>query len=325
MRHTCRLIHRFAALPVLALLTVAAAQAQTVAAPVTPAAPAAPATTAPAPKPEFRIHQVRPGINVLLSASGNITVWSGPDGIVLVDDGYAAQAPQLLEAVARLSRAPLRFVIDTHWHPDHTGGNEALAKAGAVVIAQVATRERLAQQQVDEEYDVKVPPAPPIALPVITFADALNLHLNGDQLTAVHISGAHSDSDVILRWQGANVVQVGDIFYNGGYPYIDTPHGGSLAGVVAALEGTLARSDAQTVVIPGHGPVAKRADLAAYRDMLVAIGRKVREDVEAGKSIDEVLATHPTADFDERYGKGGMNPERFIRLLYRDLGATSRN
>jgi glyoxylase-like metal-dependent hydrolase (beta-lactamase superfamily II) len=317
MRHTCRLIHRLAALPVLAVLTVAAAQAQTVAVPATPAAAA--------PKSEFRVQLVRPGLNVLLSASGNIAVWSGPDGVVLVDDGYVAQAPQLLEAVARLSHGPLRFVINTHWHPDHTGGNEALAKAGAVVIAQVAVRERLAQQQVVEEYDVKVPPAPPIALPVITFADALNLHLNGDQLTAVHIAGAHSDSDVILRWQDANVVQVGDIFYNGGYPYIDTPHGGSLAGVVAALEGTLARSDAQTVVIPGHGPVASRADLATYRDMLVAIGRKVREDVEAGKSIDEVLATHPTADFDDRYGKGGMNPERFIRLLYRDLSATSRN
>jgi glyoxylase-like metal-dependent hydrolase (beta-lactamase superfamily II) len=317
MRHTCRLIHRRALLPALVWLTVAAAQAQTVAAPATPAAPA--------PKSEFRVQLVRPGLNVLLSASGNIAVWSGPDGVVLVDDGYVAQAPQLLEAVARLSHGPLRFVINTHWHPDHTGGNEALAKAGAVVIAQVAVRERLAQQQVVEEYDVKVPPAPPIALPVITFADALNLHLNGDQLTAVHIAGAHSDSDVILRWQDANVVQVGDIFYNGGYPYIDTPHGGSLAGVVAALEGTLARSDAQTVVIPGHGPVASRADLATYRDMLVAIGRKVREDVEAGKSIDEVLATHPTADFDDRYGKGGMNPERFIRLLYRDLSATSRN
>jgi glyoxylase-like metal-dependent hydrolase (beta-lactamase superfamily II) len=286
-----------------------------------PAAPAAPV----AGKPEFRAQQVRPGLTVLLGTGGNVAVWSGPEGIVLVDDGLAGHTPQLLEAVTRISRAPIRFVINTHWHPDHTGGNEALARTGATVIAHETVRERLSQQQVVEEYDMRVPASPAIALPVITFADAVNVHLNGDRLTVVHIADAHSDGDVIVRWRDANVVHLGDLFYNGGYPFIDTSTGGSLAGVVAALEGTLARSDAQTVVIPGHGPVATRAELAAYRDMLVAIGRKVREGVEAGRSVEEVLATHPTADFDERYGKGGMSPERFIRTLYRDLSPTDRS
>jgi glyoxylase-like metal-dependent hydrolase (beta-lactamase superfamily II) len=284
------------------------------------AQPAAPAPAA-TPKPEFRVQQVRPGLNVLMSQGGNVAVWSGPEGVVLVDDSVAALTPQLLETVGRISRAPIRFVVNTHWHPDHTGGNEALAKAGATVIAHESVSERLSQPQVVEEYDVKVPAAPAAALPVITFAESLAIHLDGDRLSVVHVAGAHTDGDVIVRWQDANVVHLGDLFYNGGYPFIDLANGGSLAGVVAALEGTLARADAQTVVIPGHGPVATRADLAAYRDMLVAVGRKVREAVEAGKSIDEVLASRPTADFDERYAKGAVNPEKFVRTLYRDLAA----
>jgi cyclase len=280
--------------------------------------PAAPAPAV-APKAEFRVQQVRPGLNVLMSQGGNVAVWSGAEGVVLVDDSIASLTPQLLEAVGRISRAPIRFVVNTHWHPDHTGGNEALARAGATVIAHESVRERLSEPQFFEEYDARVPAAPAAALPVITFAESLAIHLDGDRLNVVHVAGANTDGDVIVRWQDADVVHLGDLFYNGGYPFIDVANGGSLAGIVAALEATLARSDAQTVVIPGHGPVATRADLAAYRDMLVAVGRKVREGVEAGQSLEEVLASRPTADFDERYAKGAVNPEKFVRTLYRDL------
>jgi len=312
-----RFIRRLAVMAALPLF--AAAHAQPAANAPAPAT-AAPVATAPvAARPEFRVQQVRPGLTVLLSTAGNVAVWSGPEGVVLVDDGLAANTPQLLEAIARISRAPIRFVINTHWHPDHTGGNEALAGVGATVIAHESVRERLSQPQAVEEYDARVPAAPAAALPVITFADSLAIDLDGDRLNVVHVAGAHTDGDVIVRWQDANVVHLGDLFYNGGYPYIDLANGGSLAGLVAALEGTLARSDSQTIVIPGHGPVATRADLAAYRDMLVAVGRKVREAVEAGRSIDEVLASRPTADFDDRYAKGAVNPERFVRALYRDL------
>jgi glyoxylase-like metal-dependent hydrolase (beta-lactamase superfamily II) len=145
------------------------------------------------------------------------------------------------------------------------------------------------------------------------------IQLDGERMGLVHVANAHTDSDLIVRWQEADAVHLGDLYYNGGYPLVDLTSGGSLAGTVAALEGVLARIDAQTIVIPGHGAVATRADLAAYRDMLVAVGRKVREQVEAGSSLDEVLALKLTADFDERYGKGAVTPERFIRTLYRDL------
>lgn len=281
-------------------------------------APAQPAPAAPA-KAEFRVQQVRPLLAVLASASGNVSVWSGPSGTVLVDDGAVSQAPQLLENVARLAKAPVRFVINTDWHPDHAGGNESLAKAGAIIVAHEGTREHMSQPQVDEATGAKVPAAPSAALPVVTFAESLSLQLDGERIAVVHVAGAHTDSDVIVRWQEANAVQVGDLFDNGGYPNVDIASGGSIAGIVAALEGVLARIDPQTAVIPGHGPVATRAELAAYRDMLVAVGRKVREQVEAGSSVEEVLALKPTADFDERYGKGAVSPERFIRTVYRDL------
>jgi glyoxylase-like metal-dependent hydrolase (beta-lactamase superfamily II) len=160
-------------------------------------------------------------------------------------------------------------------------------------------------------------------LPVLTFATSAALQLNGDRLGLVHVADAHTGGDVIARWDAADAVALGDLFYNPGYPYIETADGGSLAGVVAAIEAVLARTDAQAVVIPGHGAVGTRSDLAAYRDMLVAVGKRVRAAVERGASLDEVLASRPTAEFDERYGKGGASPERFVRILYRELSSAS--
>jgi glyoxylase-like metal-dependent hydrolase (beta-lactamase superfamily II) len=286
-----------------------------------PALPSSTSTAAPEAKPALRSQQVRPGLHVLLGAGGNVVVWSGTDGIALVDDSIAGATPQLLEVIAKIAPGPVRFVVNTNWHPDHTGGNEALGRAGAVIIAHDNTRSRMREPQVVQEDDTKVPAAHKAALPVITFADSTNLHLNGDNLLLVHADEAQTDGDLVAWWESANVVQVGDLFYNGSYPFIDLGSGGSLAGVVAAIEIVLARADAKTVVIPGHGPVSNRAELAAYRDMLVAVGRRVRELVEQDRSEQEIVAARPTADFDERYGRGSMTPERFVRLVYADLVA----
>lgn len=278
-----------------------------------------PAAAPAAPRPEFHAQAVRPNLYVLSGSAGNVAVWTGPTATVLVDDGTAALAPQLLEAVGRIAKSPVRFVVDTHWHPDHSGGNEALAKAGAIIVAHESVRERMGETQVDEDSGARVAPASAAALPVVTFPDSMALQLDGERMALVHVAAAHTDADVIVRWQEADAVHLGDLYYNGGYPPIDVANGGSLAGLVAALEAVLARIDAQTVVIPGHGAVSTRAELAAYRDMLVAVGRKVRAQVEAGSSLDEVLALKLSADYDERYGKGAVTPERFIRTLYRDL------
>lgn len=271
------------------------------------------------PAAELATQLVAPGIYVVTGAGGNVAVWTGPDGTVLVDGGLESQAAHTLEAVARVAPGAVRFVVNTHWHPDHTGVNELANRAGAVIIAHEDTREAMSAMQVSEEYSVRIPASPRAALPTLTLPGDAALHLNGDLLRIAHVANAHTGGDLVLWWREANVVHLGDVFYNGGYPFVDRAHGGSIAGMVATIEGVLSRADDATVVIPGHGPVARRADLAAYRDMLVASGRRVRELVEEGRSLDEVLAARPTAAYDERYGTGSVSAGRFVRILYADL------
>ncbi len=252
--------------------------------------------------------QLRPGLSVLMGGGGNIGVWHGPDGIVVVDDSYAPLAPKIVAAIGRIAEGPVRFVINTHWHPDHTGGNEVLGKSGGIIVAHDNVRTRLREEQLIELMNLRLPAAPPGALPVVTFDDSVTFHLNGDRLDVVHVIDAHTDGDAVLWWRGANVVHTGDVYFNGSYPFVDLGSGGSLAGLVTALEAILARANEATVIIPGHGPVSNRRELAEYRDMLVTIGRRIREGIEAGRSLDEVMASRPTAEFDARYGQGFMTP-----------------
>lgn len=274
---------------------------------------------APQTEPDITVQQLRAGLHVVSGAGCNVVVWHGPDGTVLVDDGTEAMAPKLHAAVERIAPGPVRLVISTHWHPDHTGGNRHFAASGSVLVAHDSARARMSEQQTVSAYDLEVPAAPAEALPVVTFDDALDLHLNGDRLAALHVEAAHTDGDLLLWWEDANVVHVGDVYYSGIYPFIDLGSGGSLAGLVAALETVLSRADARTIIVPGHGPVSNRAELAAYRDMLVATGRRVRELIDAGKNLDEVLEAQPTAAYDPVFAPGSSSVERFIGILYEDL------
>lgn len=275
-------------------------------------------TTAPA---TIEAQALRGGLHVLKGAGANVIAWTGSDGLLVVDTGNAASAPQLFEALAKVSPGPVRLVVNTHWHPDHVGGNAALRRAGAEIIAHDDTRARMTSRQLMSPYEVEVPAAPRDALPIVTFDDTLSLHLNGTRVLLAHVPAAHTDGDLVVWWESANVVHLGDAYYAGEYPAIDVANGGSLAGTVAAIETTLSRTDARTVIVPGHGPVSNRGELMAYRDMLVAVGKRVRELVEQGNSLDEVLAARPTEAFDERYGQAGIGAERFVRLLYADLTA----
>ena len=275
-------------------------------------------TTAPA---TIEAQALRGGLHVLKGAGANVIAWTGSDGLLVVDTGNVASAPQLFEALAKVSPGPVRLVVNTHWHPDHVGGNAALRRAGAEIIAHDDTRARMTSRQLMSPYEVEVPAAPRDALPIVTFDDTLSLHLNGTRVLLVHVPAAHTDGDLVVWWESANVVHLGDAYYAGEYPAIDVANGGSLAGTVAAIETTLSRTDARTVIVPGHGPVSNRGELMAYRDMLVAVGKRVRELVEQGNSLDEVLAARPTEAFDERYGQAGIGAERFVRLLYADLTA----
>lgn len=267
----------------------------------------------------IEVRQLRPGLHLFDGGGCNVVAWTGPDGTVLVDTGKAGSAPQLLEAAARLAPQGVRFVVNTHWHPDHTGGNELLVQAGALVVGQQNVRLRMSEPQELSEYALEVPAAAAAARPVVSFDDKLTLNLNSDRLVLLHAPAAHTDGDAIAWWEDANVVHLGDVFYANGYPFLDTVSGGSLAGLVSAVETVLSRADPRTLVVPGHGPVSTRDELAAYRDMLVAVGRQVRELAEQGRSLDEVLAAEPTAPYDSRYGEGGVSPERFVRLLFEDL------
>lgn len=267
----------------------------------------------------IEIQRLRPGLHLLTGAGCNVVAWTGPDGGVLVDSGKAEAAPQLLASLDQIAPHGVRFVVNTHWHPDHTGGNELLGQSGALAVSQESVRLRMLEPQDLLEYAIEVPAAAAGALPAVTFDDRLVLNLNGDRLELLHAPAAHTDGDGIAWWTGANVVHLGDVYYAAGYPYIDAGSGGSLAGLVAALEAVLSRADAATLIVPGHGPVSTRAELADYRDMLVSVGRRVRELSEQGLNLEEVLAAKPTAAFDARYGAGGVSSERFVRLLFEDL------
>lgn len=283
-------------------------------------APATPAAKLPEPAADLRVQVVRPGLNVITGAGGNVVVWSGADGLVLVDTGLAASAAALVDAVTRISPAPVKFVINTNGHAEHVGGNEVFARKGAVMIGVESALEHGGRAPALPDGDGDGPAAA-ATHPMITTTDTLALHLNGDRLDMVHVADSHTYSDMVVRWTDADVVALGDIYWNGQYPDIAIESGGSLAGMVAAIEAALARSTARTVVVPGHGPVSNRAELAAYRDMLVAVGRKVREAVEQGMGIEDVLDSKPTAEFDAKFGRPGalVAPEEFVRSVYRDL------
>jgi cyclase len=314
-QHTDRRIPLYFAAWTLAglLSTVVPATAQT--------PPAPPARAAEAAAAELRVQAIRPGLSLVTGAGGNVVVWAGADGVVLVDSGLAADAPALLEAVARVAPGPVRFVLNTHGHADHSGGNEAFARRGAVLIGHESLRENGGRDPAAPASVREGGEMPPAARPLITTTEALALHLNGDRLDAVHVANAHTAADIVVRWNEADVVALGDIYWSGQYPFIDVDSGGSLAGMVAAVEAALARSNARTIVLPGHGAASNRAELAAYRDMLVAVGRKVREAVESGEGIEQVVDGRPTSEFDPRYAPAGalVSADEFVRSVYRDL------
>jgi glyoxylase-like metal-dependent hydrolase (beta-lactamase superfamily II) len=259
------------------------------------------------------------GVYMLTGEGGNIGVSVGEDGVFLVDDQYAPLTERIKAAVAAISSKPIRFLLNTHWHGDHTGGNENLGKAGVVVVAHENVRKRMSVEQFIEALNRKVPPAAKAALPIVTFTDAVTFHINGDEIQGVHIPPAHTDGDTLIRFTRANVVHMGDCFFNGRYPFIDLSSGGSFEGVIAAADRVLALADAGTKIIPGHGPAADKAALQAYRDLLATVRDRVKPLVAAGRSLDEVKAAQPTREWDATWGTGFMKPDLWLGIVYKSL------
>lgn len=264
---------------------------------------------------------VAPGVHMLVGSGGNIGVSVGADGVVLVDDQFAPLTERIKAAVAKLSGRPIRFVINTHWHGDHTGGNENLGREGALIVAHDNVRQRMSVEQFMARFNSRVPPAPKVALPVVTFAESVTFHLDGEALHAVHVKNAHTDGDALVHWQRANVLHLGDTFFNGMYPFIDLDSGGSIDGMIEAASIALGYADDRTKIIPGHGPLATKADLVTYRDMLVAVRDAIRPLVAGGKTQAEVLAAKPTAAWDAKWGNGFMRPADFVTAVYASLAA----
>lgn len=276
------------------------------------------AASAQDPEATIRSEQVAPGIYVLYGSGGNIGVSAGPDGIFLIDDQFAVLTPKITEALARITPEPPRFVLNTHWHGDHTGGNENLAARGALIVAHDNVRRRMSTDQFSRFFDRTTPASPGKALPVVTFNDGVSFFLNGDEIHGAHVAHAHTDGDVFMHFRAANVIHTGDIVFAGRFPFIDLDSGGSVAGVIAAVDQMLALANDDTRVIPGHGKVTDRAGLEAYRQLLVVTSERMRELVKGGKTQDEVLAAKPFADYDGTLAWAFITAERYIQILYRD-------
>jgi cyclase len=288
-------------------------------------APAGPQQTPPAPiaapaDVKIETTELAPGIYLLMGRGGNIGLTVGVDGAAIIDDQFDDMAPKIRAAVGMLSPSPVKFVINTHLHGDHTGGNDAFGKAGAVIIAQENVRKRLGTPQVNPSTNQPIAARAREALPVVTFDDSATLHFNDDDLEFKHLPNAHTETDIFVRFRKANIVHMGDMF-TGGFPFIDGNTGGTLDGLIKAHEAVLPTLDDSTKVIRGHGPVGNKSELQAYHDMLVVVRDRIARLVKAGKSQDDVVAARPTKEFEEKYGGASFNAAQWIGRAYVDQKA----
>lgn len=262
---------------------------------------------------------LRGGVYMLIGAGGNIGLSVGSDAAFLVDDQFAPLSAKIIAAVAKLTPMPIKFVVNTHWHWDHTNGNENIGKAGALVVAHENVRRRMSTQQFVEFFKRTEPAAAPGALPVITFTDTITFHVNGEDVVVFHVAPAHTDGDAVVFFTKANVIHMGDTYFNTGYPFVDISSGGNVNGVILAADRALGMCNAQTIVIPGHGPVSNCEGLKAYRDMIATVRDRVRAEIQKGRTWEQVKGAALTADLDVKWGRGFIQPVAFVEFVYRSL------
>jgi len=270
-------------------------------------------------KVEIQTEKLADTVYMMTGAGGNLGLSVGEDAVFVIDDQFAPLTPKIQAAIAKLSSKPVQFVLNTHWHFDHTGGNENLGKAGALIIAHENVRKRLSTEGFIEFLGMKTKPEPKVALPVVSFTRDLAFHLNRDEIRVFHVARAHTDGDSIIHFSKSDVIHMGDSFFNKLYPFIDTSSGGTVEGVLAAVDRVLKMAGDKTRIIPGHGPLANTSDLKAYRDMLAAVSGNIRAQVKARKTLEQVVASKPTAKYDEVWGKGFLAPEKFVAMLYGNI------
>jgi len=262
---------------------------------------------------------VADGIHLLVGRGGNVAISSGKDGVLVIDDQYASQSDVIHAAIEAISTSPIRFLLNTHWHSDHSGGNARMNEVGATLIAHDNVRTRLSTDQIIEFFDSPRPAAPNNALPTITFEREITFHFNDDRIRAFHVETAHTDGDTVVHFESANVIHTGDVFFNERYPFIDTGSGGSTGGVIRAVDAILQIADAETKIIPGHGPITDKDGLLTYRTMLKRVHSAVADLIVAGMTEEQVVLAKPTAGFDSAWGGGFLDPDTFVRMVYHDI------
>jgi cyclase len=283
------------------------------------------AAAAEEPAPKLETQKLTDSIYLISGPGGNIALMPGTTtGTFMVDDQIAPMTPALKKAIAAVTPKPVRFIFNTHWHGDHTGGNVVFGGDGAVIVAHDNVRKRMSTKQFNKMFNHETPPSAEPALPVVTFADSLAFHVNGDDIEVTHVEPAHTDGDSIVLFKKANVLHMGDTFFATGYPFIDLSSGGSVDGIVKAADRGLAIAGPATKIIPGHGPVADKAKLKQYRDMVVTVRDRVQKLVAAGKSLADVQAAKPSAEFDAAWGSAFIKPSQFVETIYQDLSTKKR-
>lgn len=273
---------------------------------------AAPAIAQPAPV----LQHLGQNTWLLEGRSGNVVLVSGSRGVLLIDDQRASDVEDTLAAARSLAAGPVRVVINTHWHLDHAGGNAALGEAGAVIVAHRNVRERLGSEQFMAAYNRRIPASPEIALPVVTYESEMEIHFDAETVRLRHTPAAHTDGDTLVFLEKANVLHLGDVFFNGMYPFIDLSSGGGINGLIRALDVALSMSDASTTIVPAHGAIATRADLQAWRDMLQDVRDRVQDALDRGEAREAVIAARPAA----AYALEG-DADRFVAAVHDSLAA----
>jgi cyclase len=270
-------------------------------------------------KAEIKTTDLGDNVYMLEGVGGNITVAVAKDGIIMVDGQYAPMHDKIKAAIAAISNQPIKYLIDTHFHGDHTGGNEPFARDGVTIVSEVNVKNRLAAGTTNGLTGVQTPPAPQGALPSKTYIGAFKVRLSGRVADLKHIANAHTDGDTYIWFKTANVLSTGDTFTNGRYPNIDFANGGNIKGMIAATDAFLKLTNAKTRIVPGHGPIADRAALIAYRSMLVTARDRMAALVKQGKSEDDVVAAKPFADLDAKWAPTELAAKNFIRVVYHSL------
>jgi cyclase len=267
----------------------------------------------------IKVVPVTANVTMIGGAGGNICVLTGPEGKMMIDAGVSTTAPDVLKAMSAIDAQPLKYLLNTHWHFDHTEGNEKMHAAGATIVAHAKTRERLAVSTYMDLVKIHFPASPPAALPTRTLTDSFTFYMGGEEVTLQTVPPAHTDTDLYVHLKNANVIHAGDLFFNGFYPLIDYSTGGNINGTLDGMSKVIAVAKDDTKIIPGHGPLASKADFVATHDTLATIRDRVAAAKKAGKSLPETIAAKPSAEFDDKMGKGMISGDSIVTLIYKTL------